>query len=478
MSLRKEALNAIPWVIFERFGEQTIQFVVLIVLARLLSPAEFGLIAMLTVVIAISRITIDSGMGQAIIRKDHISLEDRSTVFTFNLILSLVTYFLFYLILPWIAEFYNTQELIKFGRVLGLSFIFYSFTIVQRAELTQSHRFKDQAYAKIPAILISGIIAITMAYYNLGAWALIAHSLLFIIFNSIGLWLFNPVKIRLKIYSKSFKELFGFSSNLLLSGLIVVSFKESYKLIIGKLYSANELGLYTQAKKIQEIFSTQIISVVRKLSYPILSKSKKDLEKLKKGYKEVLVTSSRLIFPLMFTTLILSEPIVEITLGEKWIKASIFLKILCVSGLIYHVNDINLNLLKVLGKSSLVLKLALIKYTIITISILVGIKFGIHGLVISQVISSYCNLFVNSFYTNRLINYSIIEQILDLLKSSLYCLPLIVILLLSSIYLEITSFLDLVLMTLAAIITYSSTMILFKDNINKLLLVNIKQKFL
>lgn len=454
MSLRKEAAKATPWVIIERFGEQIIQFAILIVLGRLLSPSEFGLVAMLTVVIAICRITIDSGMGQALIRKKSISIEDKRTVFTFNLIVSCILYLVFYFSVPWIAEFYNTPELVLLGRVLGISFILFSLTIVQRAELTQRHKFKEQAYAKLPAILLAGIISIILARNQFGAWALVAQSLLYLFFNSIGLWIINPLPIKLKIYSQSFKDLFGFSNRLLLSGFIVVTFKESYKLIIGKFYSSTDLGFYVQAKKIQEVISQQIVSIIRKISYPLMAKVQDDEKRLKKGYRSILLLTSNIIFPIVIFTYFEADLIIQVLLGDKWLGAIPFLKILCFSGAIIHVNDINLNLLKVLGKSKLVLRIAIIRYTIISISIIVGLKFGLKGLLIAQVISGYINLFFNTYYTRRLINYSLFSQLKDLLKTFIGLTPIVFALILLRNLIQLNNLLELTISLLTSITIY------------------------
>ena len=389
MSLKSEASKGVLWVLLEKLGHQIIQLVIFIVLARLLTPEDFGLVAMIVIFFAISQTFIDSGFGQALIRKKEISQEDRSTVFWFNLALSVCFYALIFFSAPAIASFYEREELVLLARIMGLAVVFFGIAIVQRSEMTHSLEFKKQAYAQIPAVLIAGIVSIILAYNSFGVWALAIQYLLISLLSSIMLWILYPIKINAKWSKESFFELFSFAYKLLISGLIGTLFQHIYKLIIGKFFAASTLGLYTPAKKMQRISTESLVAIIQKITYPLLAKVGEDLGRLKRGYKQVIQTSSFIIFPCVLCLIVFSESILHYVLGEIWIPASPFLRIICISGMIYHLHSINLNVLKVLGRSDLFLKLEVIKKVNISIAIVIGLQYGVYGLLVGQVVSSY-----------------------------------------------------------------------------------------
>ncbi|PKD44657.1 lipopolysaccharide biosynthesis protein [Rhodohalobacter barkolensis] len=427
MSLKVEASKGVLWVAVERFGQQILQAVIFIILARLLTPEDFGLVAMLIIFFAISKSFIDSGMGQALIREKEITDQDRSTVFWFNLLLSFLFYGLLYISAPWIASFYERPELIELTRVMGLSIIFFGVAIVQRSEMTQQLEFKKQAFAQVPAVFIAGIVSISMAYIGFGVWSLVAQYLLFAFFSSVALWILQPAKILFSFNKESFDRLFSFGYKLLLSGLLATTYQHIYKLVIGKFFPASILGFYTQAKEMQQIVSQNLTSVIQKVSYPLLSKIADDKKRIKEGYRKVVQSTSFIIFPSMLILIFFAEPIMEYVLGVQWIPAAPFLQILCISGALYHLHAINLNVLKVFGRSDLFLKLEIIKKVNITLAILIGLQFGIYGLLIGQVISSYVALFINTWYTAKFLDYSISEQSVDVLKVLGLSVPMTVI---------------------------------------------------
>ncbi len=424
MSLKKKATKGILWVAVERFGQQLLQGIIFIILARLLSPEDFGLVGMLVIFFAIAQTFVDSGMGQALIREKEISDEDRSTVFWFNLFLSILFYALLYFSAPWIADFYNQPKLISLTRVMGLNILFFAIAVVQRAEMTQQMEFKKQALAQVPAMALSGGISIWMAYVGYGVWAIAAQYLLMAFFGSLLLWLLQPVKIKFIWSRESFNKLFGFGYKLLFSGLLNTIFENIFKLIIGKYFSLATLGFFTQAQKLQRLASNNLSNLIQKVSYPILARLGDEKEKLKSGYKKVIVTSSFVIFPLITFLMIMAHPIIVVLLGQKWVEAVPFLQYLCGAGLVIHINAINLNLLKVLGRSDLVLKLAFFKKSILLIAIVIGLQFGIWGLMIIQVVTSYTSLIINIYYTERFIGYAFWEQLKDVIQVFAFVVPI------------------------------------------------------
>ena len=427
MSLKTEASKGFLWVAVERFGQQFIQATIFIILARLLTPEDFGLVAMIIIFFALSQSFIDSGMGQALIREKEITVEDRSTVFWFNLLLAVVFYILLYFSAPWIAAFYEQPQLIALTRVMGLSVIFFGIAIVQRSEMTQRLEFKKQAFAQIPAVIIAGITSVTIAYLDYGVWALAFQYLLLAFVSSVILWIQQPVQIHFSFYKKSFKRLFGFGYKLLLSGLLNTLYNHIYKLIIGKFFAASTLGYYTQAQNVKNMASKNMVGIIQKVTYPLLSKTIDNPERMKQGYRQVIKSSSFIIFPAIVLLFIFAEPIMTYILGKQWQAAAPYLQIMCIYGTLYHLHSINLNVLKVLGRSDLFLKLEIIKKTNTTIAIVIGLQFGIWGLLVGQVFTSYIALFINSYYTAKFLNYPIFDQIKDVLQVLVLAIPMAII---------------------------------------------------
>lgn len=470
MTLRAEATKGVLWVAVERFGQQILQAIIFIILARLLTPEDFGLVAMLMIFFAISRSFIDSGMGQALIREKEITDQDRSTVFWFNLLLSVAFYGLLYVSAPWIAQFYERPELVDLTRVMGLAVIFFGIAIVQRSEMTQQLEFKKQAFAQVPAVIIAGVVSITMAFMNYGVWALVAQYLLVAACSSIALWLLQPANIRLHFDKETFTRLFGFGYKLLLSGLLNTTYLHIYKLVIGKFFAASTLGFYTQAKKMQQMVGQNMSGIIQKVTYPLLSKAREESGRLKNGYRQVIQSSSFVIFPGMFLLILFAEPLMIYVLGPQWAEAAPFLQILCVSGMLYHLHAINLNILKVKGRSDLFLKLEIIKKVNITIAILVGLQFGIYGLLIGQVISSYVALFINTYYTAKFLDYSIPEQAKDVLQVMLLSIPMMGIMIMLVAFHSANSLLLLIIYFIFAGIIYLSSNLLYRTEIVNIIL--------
>ena len=477
MSLKALASVGALWVALERFGQQILQVALFIILARLLSPDDFGLVAMLVIFFAIAQSFVDSGMGQALIREDEITTDDRTTVFYTNLIIAVLFYFILYVFAPSIANFYDQPELINLTRFMGLAVIFFGLTVVQRAELTQLLNFKVQALAQVPAMFLSGMVSVILAFKGYGVWALAFQYVLLAMLSSVFLWVFRPVKLNTKWSKESFIRLFSFGYKLLLSGLLNTVYMHIYKLVIGKFFAASILGYFTQAKKMEELVGKNLSTIIEKVTYPLLSKSKNEPERLKRGYREIVLVSSFVIFPSMIGLIILAEPIIHFVLGPQWLPAVPMLRIVCLSGLLYHLHAINLNILKVQGRSDLFLKLEILKKVIVTIAIVIGLQFGLYGLLIGQVISSYISLIINSYYTNQLIGYSIFNQLRDVGRVLLLTIPMSLTLFFVKSLLPINSILMLIFYIISGILIYLSSNILFKSS-TSVLFFGLTKKFL
>jgi teichuronic acid exporter len=364
--------------------------------------------------IAISQSIIDSGFTQALIRKKNIKQSDYSTVFYFNLIIGFVIYASLYFSAEAISHFFNEPQLKDLLQVLGLEVIIVSFTIIHTAKLTREINFKLQTKITIIASVLSGAIGIGMAYMGYGVWSLVGKTLSMRLFVSILLWIWNRWLPTLEFDKESFKSMFSFGSKLMLSGLIDNIYRNIYNLIIGKFFSAQALGFYTRADQFKKLPAESINTIISRVSYPVLSQLQDDDEKLKSGYKQIIKSTMLVTFFLMLSMAAIAEPMIIVLIGEKWLPAVEYLQLLCFAGMLFPLHSLNLNILKVKGRSNLFLKLEIAKKIIAIPVIIVGIYFGIRYLLIGMIVSSLIAYFLNSFYSGRLINYPAREQLRDI----------------------------------------------------------------
>ena len=414
-NLKQVAIKGFFWSAIEKFGTLGIQFIITLILARLLTPADFGLVGMLAIFIAISQSFINSGFGSALIQKKSPTAEDYSTVFYFNIVVSFLFYFLLFIAAPYIAAFYKQPELIKLTRVISLGFIFNAFGLIQITQLTKNINFKTQSKVSITVVIISGTIGITLALLGYGVWALVFQTLTTSLFRTIFYWIINKWR-PLWVFSKhSFKTLFSFGSRLLMAGLIDTIYKNIYLIIIGKFFNASALGYFTQAKTLQEIPVVSITGIIQRVTYSLFSEIQDEKQRLYNGYTKIIHLAIFITFPLMLGLSAVSNNFISVVLTEKWLPSVPYLQLLCFAGMLYPIHAINLNIINVMGRSDLFLRLEIIKKTIITISIFVGIIWGVLGLVIGSVITSFIALIINTYYTGHLIGYGTKKQFIDLL---------------------------------------------------------------
>lgn len=413
-TLKKQTVKGVIWSGVERFSVQGVHFLVMLVIARILSPKDFGLVGMLAIFIAVSQSLIDSGFTQALIRKQNRTEVDNSTVFYFNVVVSVLLYALLYVIAPWVADFYEEPQLCKLMRVLCLVVIVNSFAVVQRAIYTASINFKIQAKASFFAALLSGSAGVYMAMNGYGVWALVWQQLLNAGINTALLWVWASWYPHLQYSWQSFRELFAFGSKLMASGLLDTLYTNMYSLVIGKVFTAASLGQYTQAKHFTQLPSSNITGILQRVTYPVLCTLQNDDEKLRNDYRQLLRLSAFIIFPLMCGLAGIAHPLVELILGAKWKFAATLIIPLCFSGMWYPIHAINLNLLQVKGRSDLFLRLEIIK-KVIGVSVLAcSIPFGLLFMCYSGIVTSLIALFINTYYTGKLIQVGFIMQMKDL----------------------------------------------------------------
>lgn len=413
-TLKEKTVKGVGWSFIDNIAGSGISFLVGIVLARLLSPEEFGVIGMITIFVAISNSIVDSGFSSALIRKIDASEKDYNTTFIFNFGVSLLLYLILYVSSPSISRFYNEPQLIPVTRVIGLVLIFNALGIIQRTRLVKKVDFKTQAKISIIASTGSGIIGIGMAFYGFGVWSLVAQQLSRQFLNSFFLWIFNKWRPALHFSVDSFRELFGFGSKLMLSGIINTTFNNIYYVIIGKFYAADQLGQYTRAEQFNTIFSSNLTSVVQRVSYPVLSSLQDDRAQLVGAYRKVIKTTMLVTFACMLGMAAVAKPMILILIGEKWLPAVPYLQIMCFAGMLYPLHAINLNMLQVKGRSDLFLKLEIYKKIIAVVPIALGIFLGIEYLLLGSVFTSVVAFFLNSHYSGPLIGYSTKEQLKDI----------------------------------------------------------------
>ena len=416
-SLKQKTVKGVFWSSVERFSVQGIQFLVMIIMARLLTPKDYGLVGMVAIFIAVAQSLVDSGFSQALIRKQNRTETDNSTVFYFNIVVGVLLYFILFAIAPWVADFYDSPELTALMRVVCLSVVFNSLVVVQRALLTVNIDFKTQAKASLTAAVVSGVVGIGMAYSGFSYWSIVTQQLVNLGLNTLLLWIFARWRPRW-IYSwNSFKELFTFGSKLMASGLLDVVYRNMYLLVIGKVFTASSLGYYTRASQFSEFPSSNLTSIMQRVTYPVLCQIQDDDERLALIYRRFLRVSAFLIFPLLAGLSAVSEPFILLLLKEQWLFAATLLKIICFSMMWIPIHAINLNLLQVKGRSDLFLKLEIIKKMMAVIVLCITVPMGLIAMCVGQIFSSIICLIINTHYTGKLIQVGFLRQMQDLLPT-------------------------------------------------------------
>lgn len=418
-TLKQKTITGTIWSFIDSFANQGIQFIVGILLARILSPREFGLIGMLAIFIALSQSFVDSGFTHALIRKRDCTQTDYSTVFYFNLVVGIILYLILFFFAGSISVFFNEPQLELLLQVLGIGLILNAFGMIQRTILTKNINFKFQTRVSVIASTLSGIIAIAMAFNGFGVWSLVALTLSRFGFTSFFLWMWAKWKPSLTFSTRSFKDLFSFGSKLLISGLIDTVYRNIYYFIIGKYFSAVELGYFTRADQFQALPSQQLTGVFGRVSYPILSTIQNDVKKLRNAYKQIIKSTMLITFVFMLGMAAIAKPMILTLIGEQWLPSVIYLQMLCFVGMFYPLHALNLNMLKVLGRSDLFLRLEIIKTVLAVPVIIIGILYGIKIMILGMLINTIIAYYLNSFWSGKLIGYSSFEQVKDIFPSFL-----------------------------------------------------------
>ncbi|RZF91317.1 lipopolysaccharide biosynthesis protein [Pseudoalteromonas sp. CO302Y] len=416
---KKKIKSGFIWSALDSLGTQAIALATSLVLANILGPAVFGLIAMLAIFIAVANVFINSGFNAALIRKTDRDESDFATTFYFSLGVSIGCYLLLFFCAPYIAQFYQQPELTTLTRVIALVVVINTFSAIPIVKLSVSLNFKTQAKCNFIALTCSSLLALALAYFDHGVWALVAQQLALAIINVLMLNILVPWRPKRKFSKESFKNLFGFGSKLLLSGLLDTIYNNIYSLIIGKQFTAVQLGLFNQANRLSSLPAVTLTGVIQKVTFPMLSAIQHDTKKLDASYLLTLQFAAVVIFPVMFGLCIIAKPLIEILLGQEWQGTAELVSIITMALVLYPIHAINLNMLQVKGRSDLFLKLEIIKKITITLILVVTVPMGIKAMCIGMVVSSYLALFINTYYTGKLSSLTAYKQLIALLPIAL-----------------------------------------------------------
>lgn len=398
------------WTSIEQFGTKIISTLLSIVLARLLSPDHFGIIAICTVFFLILSAFAEGGFSDALIQKKDVTDDDYATVFWFNLGTAVLLYILLFVCAPLISSFFDEPAITDVLRVFGMALIISSFSFVQRVKLLKGLNFRKLAQAKVPALLFSSLLGIGLAYYGFGVWALVYQQLSFYLSEALLLWRNRSWRLTFKFKRKSFNSLFYFGSKLLLSNLLSRIYANSYRFFIGKFYAPAVLGLYTKAVNLQQLPSSTIVSVFTKVAYPYLVRYQDDNERLKSYYGKLLGMASFLLFPIVAWMAVFADEIVLFLLGTKWEAAGKYLQVISLAGFFYPFNLFSIELFKVKRRGGLFLKLELLKKAMFIAAIVLLISRGIEVVLIGEVTVTAICTFIYVYFSAREINSSIYSQ--------------------------------------------------------------------
>ena len=414
-NLKSQALKSVFWVGIQTIGEQGIRFIIGILLARILLPEDFGLIAMIYLFILLSGAFVDSGFTAYLVQNKNSSYLDECSVFYFNIIVAIISYACVYSIAPAIATFYGIQSLTDLLRALAFVIIFDAFSNVHVALLNRKMEFRIQAKIGLGAGVLSGTIGIVAAYNGMGVWAIIYQLISFSIVKNILLWKLHEWTPSFQFSFSSIKRMFSFGSKLLTSGILEIIFNNIYVIVIGKLFSAIDLGYYSRARGLQEIPVSTLYRIVGKVSFPMFSKIQDEKPRAKRAARITVKSLAFLNFPMMLGIAAVANSLIIVLLTEKWLQSVQYLQILSIVGFFYPLSGINLVLIKAQGRTDIFLWLEIVKKILVIISVALTYKYGIIAMLYGAVATSVISYFINGYYGGKQIGYGLLEQFKDIM---------------------------------------------------------------
>ena len=416
-SLKHKTVKGTAWSAIDNVANHGVTFIVGLVLARLLSPDEYGLIGLITIFISLFNVFVDSGLNSALIRKSDANDDDYNTMFIFNMVVSILLYGVLWIGAPAISNFFERGELTALTRAVGVVLIIDATALVQTTILTKEIDFKKQTKISFIASVASGIIGICLALDGLGVWSLVGQQISRGILRSAFLWIWSKWRPAIRFSVTSFNYMWGFGWKMLCSSLLDTAWKEVYQVVIGKFYQPAALGQYTRAQSFSMIFSSNLTGIVQRVSYPVLSSIQNDRERLKEAYRRVIKTTMLITFVCMLGLAAIAKSMVVVLIGEPWLSCVVMLQIICFNMMLYPLHAINLNMLKVQGRSDLFLKLEIIKKIIAVGPIICGIFWSIYAMLLGSVLTGFVAYYLNAYYSGPFLKYGVMCQVKDLLPS-------------------------------------------------------------
>ncbi len=413
--LKRKTTHALGWSFAGIFGPQVVQFGFSILLARLLAPADYGLIAMLTIFLAVAQSMVDSGFGSALIQKQDATATDESSVFYLNLVFACATYALLWFGAPFIAAFYEEPILTPLSRLMGVNFIINAFGLVPISILQKRLDFKTLAQRTLVAVVASGPVAVFLALQGYGVWSLAVQTIVSTALQTAALWYWSGWRPAPRFSRKALAGMFAYGSKLFFSGILGSIFDNLYPLLIGRLFTKTDLGFYAQARTYQRLPMMSITGVISQVSFPAFSSIQHDRPRLKAGYRKAIGLACYLVFPIMLGLIAIADPLFHVLLTDKWAPSVPYFRILCLVGMLFPLHSLNLNALKAVGRSDLFFRLEVAKKILTVAAVLITYRYGILAMVWGQVVNSYLSLFLNTYYTARFIDYPLTEQGRDIL---------------------------------------------------------------
>lgn len=416
-SLKSKTIKGTAWSAVDAFLGHGVTFVVGIVLARLLTPAEYGLIGICTIFITVLTSIVDSGFSSSLIRKTDVTEEDYNTMFITNLVVSVVLFAILFISAPYIAQFFKLAELISLTRVMGLILIIQALSIVQNTILTKRIDFKNKTKASIVSAVAGGIIGIAMALTSFGVWALVGQQIAKQTINTICLWILNRWWPKFVFRKKSFHYMWGFGWKIMFSSLLSNIWNQLYQVVVGKCYTSATLGQYSRAREYSNIFSLNLTLIIQRVTFPSLAETQNDTQRMVAAYRKVIKLSMFITTVCMIPMAAVAEPLIYCMIGDQWQIAATFLPLICISHSLYPLHAINLNMLQIQGRSDIFLYLEIIKKIIAIFPIALGIFVNIYWMLIGTIITGVISYFFNSYYTGKDLGYSSWMQIKDVAPS-------------------------------------------------------------
>ena len=463
------------WKFLERGGTQIVQFVLSIILARMLLPSDYGIIALLMVFIQIANVFIQSGFTSALVQKRDADDLDFASVFYFSLFVAFILYAIIFFCAPLIAAFYKMDLLTRVVRVLAITLFFGALNSVQSAVVAKTMQFKRLFFSSLGAVLGSGAIGIFLAFRGAGVWSLVVQQLSNIVL--VSLILFYTVRWRpgFMFSANRLFSLFSYGWKVLCSGLIDTIYNNIYNLSIGKIYDSKILGVYSRGQQFPLVLVSNLDGAIQGVMLPTISSHQNDIVAVKRITRRSITTSTFFVFPCIFGLIAVANPLVSVLLTPKWLDCVPFLQLACIAYALWPIHTTNLTAIAALGRSDIFLKLEIVKKAIAIVIFLVSIPFGIYAMMYGQIISGVLSAFVNAYPNKKLLDYSYSEQIKDIIPSFfLSCFMAIIVYCIN--FIELADVFTLILQILVGIVVYFSCALFFRLEVYSYLLSSMKER--